>query len=66
MLNKGLFTSNSEDWETPQDLFDELHEEFNFSLDPCATRKTAKVDEYYTKKENGLIQDWAGENVFLN
>lgn len=24
-INKGLFTSNKDDWETPQDLFDKLN-----------------------------------------
>jgi len=66
MMNKGLFTSKTDEWETPQELFDELNEEFNFTLDPCATKENAKCDKFYTKKENGLIQDWSGERVFMN
>lgn len=54
------------DWETPQDLFDELNAEFDFTLDPCATRENAKCPKYYTKRQNGLIQSWTKERVFMN
>jgi site-specific DNA-methyltransferase (adenine-specific) len=59
---------NSEDmtWETPQEFFDELNKEFSFTLDPCATKETAKCKKYFTKQENGLIQDWGGATVFCN
>lgn len=66
MLNKGLFTSNSDLWETPQEFFDKLNKEFNFTLDPCATVETAKCKKFYTRGDNGLIQDWGGNVVFVN
>jgi site-specific DNA-methyltransferase (adenine-specific) len=66
MLNKALFLSNREDWETPQHLFDELNDEFGFTLDPCATAEAAKCAKYYTPSEDGLTQDWTGEVVFCN
>jgi len=66
MLNKALFTSGREDWETPQDLFDELNNEFGFTLDPCAMPETAKCAKYYTPSEDGLTRDWTGEVVFCN
>lgn len=53
-------------WETPQDFFDKLDEEFKFSLDPCATTDTAKCHKFYTKEQNGLIQNWEGKTVFCN
>ena len=31
---KTLFSSASEEWATPQELFDKLNEEFCFTLDP--------------------------------
>lgn len=65
-LNPKLFTSNSDEWETPQDIYDRLDREFNFTLDPCATDENHKCDKYYTAKENGLIQDWSGETAFMN
>lgn len=71
MINKGLFTSNSEEWETPQELFDELDKEFHFDLDPCATKENAKCFFFFTKEINGLKQDWASSplekiNIFMN
>lgn len=56
----------SVEWATPQDLFDKLDAEFGFTLDPCCTHENAKCTKHYTQKENGLIQDWSGERVFMN
>ncbi|UZQ86018.1 phage N-6-adenine-methyltransferase [Thermoclostridium stercorarium] len=61
-----MFSSKTDEWETPQDFFDELDREFNFTLDPCATPQNAKCKKYYTKAEDGLKQDWQGEVVFCN
>jgi len=58
MLNKALFTSNPEEWETPQDFFDELNKEFNFTLDPCANHHNAKCGMYFTRQEDGLERNW--------
>lgn len=66
MVNKSLFTSNTEEWATPQAFFEELNNEFNFTLDPCATAENAKCKKFYTKEENGLLQSWKGETVFCN
>jgi len=63
---KTMLSSKDMDWETPQDFFDELDNEFHFTLDPCATSKTAKCKKFYAKEEDGLIQDWSGEVIFCN
>jgi DNA-binding transcriptional ArsR family regulator len=39
--NPVLYSSNSDLWETPQYLFDELNREFHFELDVCATKENA-------------------------
>jgi site-specific DNA-methyltransferase (adenine-specific) len=61
-----LVGSNKDDWETPPGLYNQLNEEFGFTLDPCATKANAKCDKYYTIKEDGLTQSWEGERVFMN
>ena len=61
-----MFSSNDQTWETPQEFFNKLDKEFNFTLDPCCTEETAKCKKYYTPRENGLIQDWTNETVFMN
>lgn len=66
MINNGLFSSNSEEWATPQAFYDELNKEFGFTLDPCATPENAKCTRYFTKETDGLSQSWQGEIVFCN
>ena len=61
-----LFSSKSDEWATPQWLFDKLNNEFHFTLDPCATAENAKCQKYYTKADNGLTQEWNNETVFCN
>lgn len=65
-MNKILFSSEKDDWETPQNFFNELDEEFHFDLDPCADDNNHKCDYYFTKESNGLMQDWGGHTVFVN
>jgi phage N-6-adenine-methyltransferase len=66
-MNKELmFSSKSGEYETPQELFDELDKEFHFTLDPCSTHENAKCEKHYTKEEDGLSQSWADETVFCN
>ena len=57
---KGLFSSNSDEWETPQSFFDELNAEFHFDLDACATHQNHKCNDYFTKENDGLSQNWGG------
>lgn len=61
-----MFSSETDLWATPQDFFDELNKEFNFTLDPCATSDNAKCSKYFTINEDGLKQDWQGHTVFCN
>lgn len=61
-----MFSSKTNDWSTPQDFFDELNTEFQFTLDPCADKYNHKCEKYYTEEDDGLLQDWGGEIVFCN
>ena len=66
-MNKdALFSSKSDEWSTPQILFDELNAEFNFDLDPCSTNENHKYEKYFTLDDNGLDQNWGGHRVFCN
>ena len=60
MINKGLMSSNTDEWATPQKLYDGLNKEFNFTLDPCCTKENHKCSTYYTKEDNGLQKEWGG------
>ena len=63
---KKAYSSRTEEWGTPKDLFDKLNDEFGFTLDPCASEENYKCDKYYTVEDDGLKQDWGGQTVFMN
>ena len=65
-MNKVLFSSKSDEWETPIDIFNKLDAEFHFDLDPCSTDSNHKCDKYFTKEINGLSKSWGGSRVFCN
>jgi len=60
------FSSVSNEWETPENLYRSLNERFKFTLDPCCTHESAKCEKHYTMIENGLAQDWSQDVVFMN
>ena len=59
-MNPVHFSSKTVVWETPQWLFDELRQEFPFSLDVCALPENAKVGAFITPEKDGLAQEWRG------
>lgn len=63
---KQLFTSKTCEHPTPKDFYAKLNDEFNFTLDPCATDLNHKCNKYYTMKDDGLKQNWDNERIFCN
>jgi site-specific DNA-methyltransferase (adenine-specific) len=63
---KVAYSRKGDEWATPQEFYDHLNAEFDFTLDPCCTHENAKCNRHFTDQENGLIQTWAGERVFCN
>lgn len=61
MNREAMFSSKSDEWETPQEFFDELDREFKFEVDVCALPENAKCARYYTPEQDGLSQPWAGK-----
>ena len=60
MVDKALFSSNREDWETDQDFFDRLDAEFHFTLDAAASAENTKCEKYYTEEDDALTKVWEG------
>jgi phage N-6-adenine-methyltransferase len=60
-----MFSSKTEMWATPQDFFNQINKEYNFSLDVCAIDENAKCSNYYTPEIDGLKQEWKG-NCWMN
>lgn len=65
-MNKVHFSSRTNEWATPQDLFYELNKEFNFDLDPCASQENHKCKGWYGKEDDGLSKNWDGHTIFMN
>jgi site-specific DNA-methyltransferase (adenine-specific) len=61
-----LFTSKSDEYSTPDDLFQGLNRNFNFSLDTASTKENAKCKKYFVKGDNALSRSWKGERTFTN
>ena len=53
----GEYLSVDSGWLAFPEFFSELNEEFNFTLDSCATKENALCDKYYTIEDNGLTKD---------
>ena len=65
MINKSLFSSKNNEWETPDKLFHILNEVFEFDLDLAATKKNTKCEKYYTIDDNALTKKWS-DRCWLN
>ena len=55
-----MYSSKTDQWATPQEFFNELNAEFGFDLDPCADEENHKCERFFTREQNGLLQDWGG------
>lgn len=66
MVQRALFSSATDDWATPPEVYRALRLEFRFTLDPCSSHLNAKCERHYTKADDGLTQDWGDHVVFMN
>lgn len=67
MVSDALFKSDKMDWETPDDLFSFLDQEFHFELDACATKENTKCKIFFDEEQDGLKKNWgAFETVWVN
>lgn len=48
------------EWETPQDFYDALDEEFGFTIDVCANPNNAKHRNFFSPEQDSLLQRWSG------
>jgi len=60
-----LRSSNSDEWGTPNWLYDNLNAEFEFDLDVCASDENHKHENYFSINDDALNRSWNG-NVFCN
>ena len=55
-----MFSSKTDLWETPQDLFDKYDAIDHFETDACALPENAKCKRFFTPEMDGLKQEWTG------
>ena len=55
-----MFSSKTDLWETPQDLFDKYDAIYHFETDVCALSENAKCKRFFTPEMDGLKQEWTG------
>lgn len=65
-MKEYITSSKTVEWETPQALFENLNREFDLGWDVCATHANTKLSAYWTKQEDGLVQDWTGKRCWMN
>ena len=64
MKKEVMFSSKTDNWSTPQWLFDQLDLQYHFDVDVCATvdgidvETLAKCNEFFTIEDDGLSKDW--------
>lgn len=57
-MNRALFSSASEHWSTPPEVYAALDREFRFTVDACP---------FHGDREGlGLLESWAGQRVYCN
>lgn len=75
MNTKTLFSTGHDRWETPDELFHEYNQQFNFVLDAAADLHNHKVDVWFGPNspvgvEDALLSDWSEYlkkgNIWLN
>jgi phage N-6-adenine-methyltransferase len=63
MVDAALFSSDSGEWETPQDLFDKLNDTYAFTVDVCASESNHKCGRYFTIKDDALTNCWGDNEI---
>lgn len=62
-INSGVMSSDRDDWETPQELFDRCDAIWHFDLDAASSDANAKCERHFTKEDDALKQDWGGVHL---
>ena len=73
LMKKGSFniTTKNKNLEmkwirTPKVIWESLSNEFNFTVDACASDKNHLVPKYWTKENSALDNNWNGEVVYCH
>lgn len=56
------FSHKSDEWATPQDIFDDLNKEFDFDMDVAANKENTKCVQFLSSEKNALLHEWGRKN----
>ena len=65
-FDKNKFDGVKTVWATPDDFFQPLNNEFQFTIDVAADSENKKVERFFNEETNGLNQNWKNEVVWCN
>lgn len=66
-MNDVHYSSVSNEWETPRDLFDKYNKIYDFQLDAAATKENALCKSFFTIEDDALTKDWHPfKRIWLN
>ena len=71
-MNGYMPPSQTDDWATPDDLFQRLNEVHQFTFDAAASQSNRKCEKWCgldhpdLSMRDGLVSSWAGETVWVN
>ena len=65
-FDKNRFKSTNQAWETPDEIFKPLDEEFHFTLDVAASDTNTKCSKYFSEDNDGLLCSWWKEVCWMN
>jgi phage N-6-adenine-methyltransferase len=61
-FDNNRFKSSNQNWETPDDLFQQVNDLFHFTRDVCASKNNTKCIEFWSEADSCLDKDWDGIN----
>ncbi len=67
-MNDIHFSSKSNYWRTPLELFNKLNKEFHFDVDAAANKENALCERYFSEQDSALDKNWIdyGKTFWLN
>lgn len=61
-----MFSSQTITWSTPEEFFNKVDSEYNFTVDVCADTTNYKCKKYFSPKDDGLKQSWQNNVCWCN
>lgn len=64
--NRFIYNKQFKYLRTPKDIWQQLSNEFNFTIDCCASHQNHLLPRYYTIEDDCLTKDWSEELAYIH